>query len=263
MQGVCKSDEPIPECVLREERGFCQHYATTMAMVLRGMGIPSRVVTGYLRGERVNEEWVVEQAAFHNWVEAWFPDYGWVRFDPTPRDEFGMTPTRLPEGPATPRGTEPSPLPTSPVETLEPVDPEETPGIEGAGSARPGPTDDPVSALLLGAGLVLLLSIGVAGLLFFRFRRLSEVDGGVAYRGIVSLASRLGYGPHPSQTEYEYAGSLSETLPDVRDDLYLVADARVEKAYGQRQIEGQRRGALRRAYARIRTALLRLSLRRR
>ena len=263
MRNVCDGEEPIPECVLREERGFCQHYATTMAMVLRGMDIPSRVITGYLSGERVDEEWVVEQAAFHNWVEAWFPGYGWVRFDPTPRDEFGMAPTALPEGPVTPSGAEPSPSATSPAETPEPVIPEETPGLEGAGSMGPAPTDESTSTLLLGAGLALLLSIGVAGLLLFRFRRLSEPDGGVAYRGIVSLATRLGYGPHPSQTEYEYAGALSETLPDVRDDLYLVAGARVEKAYGQRQIEGRRRGALRRAYARIRTALLRLSLRRR
>jgi hypothetical protein len=56
---------------------------------------------------------------------------------------------------------------------------------------------------------------------------------------------------------------LSEAIPTVRDELYVVADARVETAYGQRHLDAQRRGRLRGAYARIRTALLRLSLRRR
>ena len=94
-----------------------------------------------------------------------------------------------------------------------------------------------------------------------RLRRLSEVDGSVAYRGIVSLATRLGHGPHPAQTEYEYAGTLSDTIPSVRDDIYLVAGARVERVYAQRPVEGELRRSLRRAYARVRTALLRLALR--
>ena len=61
----------------------------------------------------------------------------------------------------------------------------------------------------------LLLTV-VSLLLLFRLRRLPEGDDSLAYRGIVSLATRLGYGPHPSQTEYEYAGTLSETIPTVR-----------------------------------------------
>jgi hypothetical protein len=107
--------------------------------------------------------------------------------------------------------------------------------------------------------LLTLLSV----VLLFRLRRLPGDDDGLAYRGVVSLATRLGYGPHPSQTEYEYAGTLSEAIPTVRHELYVVADARVETAYGQRRLDAARRGSLRRAYARIRTALLRLSLRRR
>ena len=121
--------------------------------------------------------------------------------------------------------------------------------------------DDALAAFIIGGSIAGLLLVATFGLLFFRFRRLPRAEGALAFRGIVSLATRLGYGPHPSQTEYEYAGSLSEAIPNVRDDLYLVADARVESAYGQREIKEARRAGLRRAYARIRTALLRLSLR--
>jgi len=101
----------------------------------------------------------------------------------------------------------------------------------------------------------------LVGVLLMRFRRLGEPDGSVAYRGIVSLATRLGHGPHPAQTELEYAERLSEAIPDVRDDLYLVAGARVESAYGRRSVEPEEQGALRRAYGRVRMALLRFLLR--
>lgn len=261
MRGVCESDEPVPECVLREQQGFCQHYATTMAMLLRAMGIPSRVITGYLPGERVDGVWVVEQAAYHNWVEAFFPDYGWVRFEPTPRSEFGLTETAFPEGPAA----------TGEPNAEPPLDPPGEPDIVPEESPDPILIDEPSEAppadlggSLLAAGVVAVLLITTIGaLLFLRFRRLAEVDGSVAYRGIVGLATRLGYGPHPAQTEYEYAGTLARTLPSVSDDIYLVAGARVEKVYASRPVPGPGRDALRRAYARIRTALLRLSLRRR
>ena len=111
------------------------------------------------------------------------------------------------------------------------------------------------------AGLAVLLTAVVSLLLLYRLRRFPQGDDSLAYRGIVSLATRLGYGPHPSQTEYEYAGTLSDAIPTVRDDLYVVTDAQVQTTYGERDLSDERRGALRGAYARIRTALLRLSLR--
>ncbi len=259
MRGVCGADETIPECVLRSQRGFCQHYATTMAMLLRAMGIPSRIVTGYLPGERVDEVWVVDQAAYHNWVEAYFPSYGWVRFDPTPRDEFGITPTALPDGPL--RTPQPELVaPTSQPDDIETIAPEETAEPLLPDETSPGSAGGMGGPLLVGGSLAVLLVL-VSSILFLRFRRLGEPDGSVAYRGIVSLATRLGRGPNPAQTELEYAEQLSESLPSVRDDIYLVAGARVQSAYGRRRVESEGQGALRRAYGRVRTALLRLSLR--
>jgi transglutaminase-like putative cysteine protease len=258
----------IPECLLTEHKGFCQTYASTMAMVLRemGTGIPSRLVRGFLPGEPQGEGvWKVENAAYHAWVEVYFPKYGWIRFDPTPgrvQSTYGLAPTDLlDEGPSPGSGETPPPTlePTSPPPSLEP-EPSLGPGTAGSG----GDDDqgDALAAFIIGGGIAGLLLLVTFGLLFVRLRRLPGADSGLAYLGIVSLATRLGYGPHPTQTEFEYAGTLSESIPSVRDDLYLVADARVETAYGQRDIEASRVGGLRRAYARIRTALLRLSLRR-
>ncbi len=260
---ACAGFDALPECLLTIERGFCQQYATTMVMTLRAMGIPARFVTGYLPGEQGESgRWVVEQQALHNWAEVYFPDFGWVRFDPTPSEVgYGQVPTDPLEG-------ESAPETRSPQEPDTESSPPESAGPEESFDAatfledeRPGSGGDRLLIVVgLGAMFGLLLTV-VSLLLLFRLRRLPEGDDSLAYRGIVNLATRLGHGPHPAQTEYEYAGTLSETIPTVRDDLFVVTAARVESAYGGRHLDEDQRGTLRGAYARIRTALLRLSLR--
>ena len=67
------------------ERGYCTYYATTMVTMLRSQGVPARLATGYTPGEQVGENRrVVRGLNSHAWVEVYFPDVGWVRFDPTP-----------------------------------------------------------------------------------------------------------------------------------------------------------------------------------
>jgi hypothetical protein len=67
------------------DRGYCVHYATAMAVLLRTLDIPARFTTGYTPGERVRENrWVVRGFDSHAWVEVYFPDVGWITFDPTP-----------------------------------------------------------------------------------------------------------------------------------------------------------------------------------
>ncbi|MFC6786584.1 DUF3488 and transglutaminase-like domain-containing protein [Halobaculum halobium] len=67
------------------DAGYCVYYATTMVTMLRTQGVPARFVVGYTPGQRVSEdEWVVRGLDSHAWVEVYFPDRGWVQFDPTP-----------------------------------------------------------------------------------------------------------------------------------------------------------------------------------
>ncbi|MGL6279041.1 MAG: transglutaminaseTgpA domain-containing protein, partial [Gaiella sp.] len=64
--------------------GYCQHYAGTMALMLRLLGIPARVAVGFSSGERVDDAWVVTDYDAHAWVEVWLAGHGWLPFDPTP-----------------------------------------------------------------------------------------------------------------------------------------------------------------------------------
>jgi len=77
---------PLVAFVTRDKRGYCQHFAGAMALMLRYLGIPARVGAGFTTG-RYNDdkgEWTVSDTNAHTWVEAWFRGYGWLPFDPTP-----------------------------------------------------------------------------------------------------------------------------------------------------------------------------------
>jgi len=83
------------------------------------------------------------------------------------------------------------------------------------------------------------------------------------YASIAGLARRFGFGPRPTQTAYEYATALGDILPAVRPELQTVATAKVEVAYGRRELGDDRLRALLDSYRRLRVQLLRLALRRR
>ncbi|MDX2176938.1 MAG: DUF3488 and transglutaminase-like domain-containing protein [Candidatus Sumerlaeia bacterium] len=88
------SNEPdhIERFLLSERRGHCEYFATSMVLMLRTRGIPSRLVTGF-----ITDEWsgtgggyfIIRQEHAHSWAEAYLADYGWVAFDPTPADGIG------------------------------------------------------------------------------------------------------------------------------------------------------------------------------
>ena len=76
----------LEDFVARTKRGYCQHFAGAMALMLRYLGIPSRVAVGFASGvyDAKRGEWVVSDRDAHMWVEVWFRGWGWLPFDPTP-----------------------------------------------------------------------------------------------------------------------------------------------------------------------------------
>ncbi len=84
---------PLESFLFDDQRGYCQQFSGAMAVLLRMGGVPARVVGGFSPGSlsAKRREWVVRDTDAHSWVEAWFPGYGWVTFDPTP----AASPARL------------------------------------------------------------------------------------------------------------------------------------------------------------------------
>jgi len=81
-----KAADPLEHFLFVSKRGHCEFYSTAMAMMLRVRGVPSRNVTGFVGGtyNRFGGFYAVRQGDAHSWVEAYLPERGWTRFDPTP-----------------------------------------------------------------------------------------------------------------------------------------------------------------------------------
>ncbi|GGI75096.1 hypothetical protein GCM10011581_10130 [Saccharopolyspora subtropica] len=88
------SSDALSDFLFRGRRGFCEQFASSMAVLLRAVGIPSRVAIGFTPGYRDGDERVITTEDAHAWVEAYFPGWGWQTFDPTPLDDGR---TALPE----------------------------------------------------------------------------------------------------------------------------------------------------------------------
>jgi hypothetical protein len=230
--------------------------------MLRTVGIPARYVKGYLPGQPLADgSFQVVGTAAHAWAQVYFPGYGWISFDPTPaaQADIGQAPTKFVVG---------SPVPLQPTPSLARV-------VGGADATDPhrAIAQLPAGTTSSGDPGVALLAVGVIGLLalllafgVWRSRRrsgvLSRSEPDAVYRGLVGFASRLGYGQLPTQTAYEYAGALGDLVPAAREELQLVARAKVEVTYGRRAMAGDRLVALHAAYRRLRVRLLRLVFRR-
>jgi transglutaminase-like putative cysteine protease len=80
-----RADKAVEEFLGEGKEGFCTQFSTSMALLLRDMNVPSRVVYGATSGEEVSEgEYLVRGSNMHTWVEAYFPGVGWYPFNPTP-----------------------------------------------------------------------------------------------------------------------------------------------------------------------------------
>ncbi len=88
--------DPLAYFLLRRRAGHCEYFATAMTVMVRALGIPARYINGFLPGEYndVADSYIIRASDAHSWVEVYFPDYGWIPFDPTPpagsKPEFSL-----------------------------------------------------------------------------------------------------------------------------------------------------------------------------
>lgn len=186
------------------QRGYCDYYASSMVVLARAAGLPARLVVGYIGGsfEPELEATVVTRAESHSWVEIYFPDIGWVEFEPT----GGRGPIVRESG-------------AESVQSSPPVDRSEL-GLSVARSSR----------LRLGrlAGGFLLAVAAVPALWFaaeeLRFARFSARTAALAtYAAQVRLSNKLRFGLSSGDTPSERAATL-------RDRMRVLASSKAEAA---------------------------------
>ncbi|GAA0513009.1 uncharacterized protein DUF4129 [Saccharopolyspora erythraea NRRL 2338] len=215
------SSSALSDFLFRGKRGYCEQFASSMAVLLRAAGIPSRVAVGFTSGYQDGDARMITTDDAHAWVEAYFPGWGWTTFDPTPLDD-GRTslPDYLHREPAPgqalpPPGVSTPPTPTSPGQQPQPgvVDDGERNAVP-----QPGRTDTgsgPWPAVLLVVLVALVIAACPAALREARRRlRLRTVAeggpgaAGVAWRELLDEFWDRGTRPEAARTVRHSANAL-------------------------------------------------------
>lgn len=211
--------------------GYCEQFSTSMAVMARSIGIPSRVILGFTPGTLLEDgRVVVRDRNAHAWVELWMPTQGWVRFDPTPRGD-GINPSTLDGLPFDVASYLDIPIPDLQIP--------ESPGLGGAlvrdddtfqipdriaaegGGADPttGPT---VPGWVLPGAIALFTVFGLVPVVKWirrrhRLRRLEHGDISAAWHEIVDRLSDLGDGPGSDATPREIAEMTDPVMRPLAD----------------------------------------------
>jgi hypothetical protein len=251
-------------------RGYCEHYATAMTVMLRTLGIPARVAAGYAPGDfdPGTDRYIYLQSNAHAWVEVYFPDYGWIPFEPTVSEEEIQLGGEAADESAADEETEPEDIPTEePTEAPQEEVPGSTPASEESGpAAAPVEVDEGdggggMIAMVTGAVVaVVVLSGGIAWWLWMRRLRGLPASAGLFVR-LLRIGRLAGVKPKPSTTPNEYAVSLAERLPVTREYAQRIVHAYELDQYAAR---GSADGAIQaatRAWQKTRAVLIPTMLR--
>ncbi|MGE5673379.1 MAG: DUF3488 and DUF4129 domain-containing transglutaminase family protein [Mycobacterium leprae] len=225
------------------QRGYCIYSASAMTVMLRELGIPARLVQGfgipaaaeYTKRSDGRVTYAVKNAFAHAWVEAKFPGYGWVTFDPTPRTDLPV----IDRSTLMPKAEEQ----TGTVNTGDPTEIGKRPGqgmkevpedVDIAASpAKPAKTTWPwtLGALLL-----------VVGLLYLLYRRLQAQERLVAnadpqlvqevWTKTDGLLALFGFARKPHETPQEYAAVVGGEWPDLKEPVAELAADYNQVRYG-------------------------------
>ncbi len=240
--GPAPDGRDIVDYFLFESRvGRCDHYASSMAVMLRMLGVPTRIVTGFapVSLDPGMNGYVYRGRDAHAWVEVYFPGFGWIPFEPTPSQEpVGLDgaagaavetpePTREAEPTATPATGETISTP-QPTATATPLPAPAAVDTEGTTS---GSNDR--SNLLLALGGAALIAGGLAG--FFLLMRRRTFTGlspaGANYSRLQRLGHFVGVEPSPELTPREFAARFGAAKPKSAAGATTVAEAFTRERY--------------------------------
>ena len=244
--------------------GYCEYFATAMGDMLRSLGIPTVLVNGYGSGrfDSTYKSFVVRSDDAHTWVEAYFPGYGWIPFEPTPDDtnyprlnrgqdannvcfrEAGCDSpdtTNVPIIGGTTGGT-PSPHPKS------------TPtGGSSKGGFSIGSLFGPsLFTESLAAALAIVLILLLFGVRYLRPRTVATV-----WKRMLTLSSLAGAERRPGETPLELGRRLQRSFPEAAEPVAALTSGFAIAAYAPADDAVTARGSVMEAWTALRPHLLR------
>ncbi len=225
--------------------GYCNYYASAMAVLARAISIPARVASGFARGDYQNGVYRVLESNAHAWTELYFPGYGWIEFEPTasqpsidrPRsnDVGANADAEFSEGSRARGSLRDSELPEDEFDS------------QRAAPAFTFPfLNDPGTLFTWLTGIVGIAGVGVFGARQWRtrerFARLSRAAQ--AYEEMLARARWLGVPPNAAATPYENARALARVMPRAQPVIERVAGLYVRELYRARALPARDLAAL-------------------
>jgi transglutaminase-like putative cysteine protease len=175
--------DALADFILNGKRGFCEQFASAMAVMLRAVGIPSRVAIGFTPGTPTGDYQTITSKDAHAWVEVYFGDSGWVTFDPTPlADGRGYIPSYLrPNGAPTSSNSVPdSGAPTNSRSSAPPTGVPAKPSSNLAGGPQASQADS--TWQIWAGGLLGLLALVATVVAYFAYKRMRVSRGAASPR---------------------------------------------------------------------------------
>ncbi len=230
--------DPVDYVLFEEPEGYCNYYSSAMVVMLRHMGIPSRPASGFAGGEFIEDAGLyrVRLQDAHTWVEAYFPEYGWIQFEPTASI---VVPAR-PVGGLAAENNEPItpalPDPGGPNFLEEDLFPGGE-GFEDFSELEPPPTFS-AQIVTIPAILSLVLIIVVAGAFLYTGLNNRRVESDLikSYDKLGQWGQSLGVQINPSQTPAERAKALSQALPSGQKPIDNITNQIVVTRYSEDQV---------------------------
>lgn len=246
--------------LIGERQGYCTYFASAMTLLCRIAGLPARYVTGFVALPSDNGLTVVTGENAHAWTEVYLNGFGWLAFDPTPRDDYGGEPPQedasgesmnRPSDAPTPT-PEPTLLPTvMPAETPAPTPTDQPTEPPENKPEAPTPTPTPLQLNVPGNDgqerhfpwWLLLLLLAMVGLLILRIylteplrqaEKHPEKGVDVLFRGVCGLLAARGLKRAKNETLHDFAARADSTLKQRNLPSVLpLINARAAQLYGR------------------------------
>jgi len=209
--------------------GYCDYYASAMAVMARAAGIPARIAVGYAGGEYDEElgGFRVRRSNAHTWVEVYFPDYGWIEFEPTAGESPIVRPKPVSEEEAGGEAEGPEGERSDFLERERPEQPEAPPP-----RAAPRAPWYRIGILWQVIAILLLASGSVFGFLWWR--RMEDLPAAERlFRRMVLYSRLLGLEPQATQTPTEYASLLVEGVPEAKEGAFRLAQLYLQERFSR------------------------------
>ena len=226
--------------------GYCNYYASVMAVMARAVGIPARVASGYSLGEYKDGIFHVVEANAHSWVEVYFPNYGWIEFEPTANKPDINRPTKPEPSPDNPD------LANAASEARRKLPRDKTPEDDTGNLSNRGfifdfsSWENPTTLTIAGISLASLLAVVLIAIFAIRQRRRDARISvtGLVYEKMLSRARWLGVREQKHATPLERAQMISRALPAVQSEAEHIALSYTRERFGGRTIDESDRTTL-------------------